>query len=379
MNIEIIKETSPHLRRRDSLFSMMLDVVIALIPTIIFSLVVFKLDALRNILISVLTMELSEFAYVYLIKSRPNYTGKKVSVKEWDANFKKNYTINNFMVPLVSALIFALISPVATNPGYMIYPVLIVGSCFGLIIGKFVFGGTGKNIFNPAAVGMVFSKLCFGRFYVYPNNNYFPGYDIETGATPLGPVNYGDKVFDLSQYSLLDLFLGRCPGTIGEVFKITILIGLVYMIIRHTIDWRITFTYLGVFAIDMLVAGFILQGSGKYENLTGLNYMAYHLLSGGLLFGAVFMATDPVTAPITRPGKVLYGIILGSLTAIIRLFAAYPEGCVFSILLANMMTSVIDYYRWSSDFYSWKKILICSVTAVVPLLIIVWSVSVGVL
>jgi NADH oxidoreductase complex rnfABCDGE type, D subunit len=379
MNIQIIKESSPHLRRRDNLFSMMLDVVIALVPTIIFSLVVFKLDALRNILISVLTMELCEFGYIYLIKSRPAYTGKKISLKEWDENFKKTYTINNFMVPLVSALIFALVSPAATNPGYMIYPVLILGSAFGLIIGKFVFGGTGKNIFNPAAVGMVFAKLCFGRFYIYPNNNYYPSYDITAGATPLGPVNYGDKVFDMSQYSLLDLFLGRCPGTIGEVFKITILLGLVYMLIRHTIDWRITFTYLGVFAINMLVAGFILQGSGKYTDFNAFNYMTYHLLSGGLLFGAVFMATDPVTAPLTRPGKVLYGIILGSLTAIIRLFAAYPEGCVFSILLANMMTSVIDYYRWSDDSYNWKKVLVSSVTFIVPLLIVVWAVCVGVL
>lgn len=386
MNIQIIKESAPHLRRKDSLFTMMLDVVIALLPTIIFSLVIFQLNAFRNIAISVATMELCELGYVF-IKYRPAYDGKRHSFKEYIQKFKENYTINHFMVPLVSALIYALITPPTTNPGYMIYPVLILGSAFGLIIGKLIFGGTGKNIFNPAAIGMAFAKICFGSYYSYPENNYYPNYVINTGAssntittgsTPLGNINYGEKLFNLDQYSLLDLFLGKCPGTIGEIFKVTIIIGLLYMIIRHTIDWRIPLTYLVVFAIDMLVAGFILQSSGKY-NVNAIEYMTYNLLSGGLIFGAVFMATDPVTAPITRPGKILYGIILGSLTAIIRLFAAYPEGCVFSILLANMLTSVIDYYRWSSDQYNWKKILACSATAIVPLLIIVWSVCVGVL
>lgn len=373
----IVKESAPHLRRKDNLMMMMLDVVIALLPTIIFSLVVYKLNALRNILVSVATMELCEFIFV-LIKNKIPYDGNKHTLKEHWANQKKAYTINNFMVPLVSALIFALIMPPATNPSSMIYVALILGAIFGLVIGKLVFGGTGKNIFNPAAVGMVFSKVCFGSYYTYPDNSYYPTYstaDVTTGSTPLGYLSFSDKTFDFSHYSLLDLFLGKVPGTIGEVFKVTILIGLIYMIIRHTIDWRIPLMYLGVFVFDMFFVGLILN---QTKGVDLLNYIGYNLLSGGLIFGAVFMATDPVTAPITKPGKLIYGALLASLTVIIRLFAAYPEGVVFSILIANCMTSVIDYYKWSTNKYNWKNLTALACTIFLPLLVVIWATCVGV-
>lgn len=376
--MQIIKESAPHLRRRDNLAMMMLDVVIALLPTIIFSLVIFKLDALRNILISVATMELCEFVFV-LIKNRIPYDGTKHTIKEHFQVQKKAYTINNFLVPLVSALIFALIMPASSNPGSIIYVALVLGSAFGLIIGKLVFGGTGKNIFNPAAVGMVFAKLCFGSYYTYPENSYFASHatsgTISTGATPLSYINYTDKTFDFSNYSLLDLFLGKTPGTIGEIFKVTILVGLIYLIIRHAIDWRIPLFYLGVFCFDMLIVGVILSAS---KGVNCWNYLMYNLLSGGLIFGATFMATDPVTAPITRPGKMMYGAVLGSLTVIIRLFAALPEGVAFSILLANISTSVIDYYKWSSDEFNWKNLLSLALIILLPLLIIIWAMCVEV-
>ncbi len=376
--MQIIKESAPHLRRKDNLAMMMMDVIIALLPTIIFSLVIFKLDALRNILISVATMELCEFVFV-LIKNRIPYDGTKHTIKEHFQVQKKAYTINNFLVPLVSALIFALIMPASSNPGSIIYVALVLGAAFGLIIGKLVFGGTGKNIFNPAAVGMVFAKLCFGSYYTYPENSYFASHaadgTISTGATPLSYINYTDKTFDFSNYSLLDLFLGKTPGTIGEVFKVTILVGLVYLIIRHAIDWRIPLFYLGVFAFDMLIVGLILSGA---KNVNCFDYLMYNLLSGGLLFGATFMATDPVTAPITRPGKMMYGAVLGSLTVIIRLFAALPEGVAFSILLANISTSVIDYYKWSTDEFNWKNLLSLGLIILLPLLVIIWAMCVEV-
>ena len=145
--MEIIKESAPHIRRRDNLAMMMLDVVIALLPTIIFSIVIFKWDAVRNILVSVITMELCEFVFV-LIKNRIPYDGTKHTVKEHFEKQKKAYTINNFLVPLVSALIFALIMPASSNPKSIIYVALVLGSVFGLVIGKLVFGGTGKNILS---------------------------------------------------------------------------------------------------------------------------------------------------------------------------------------------------------------------------------------
>lgn len=371
--MEIIKESAPHIRRRDNLAMMMLDVVIALLPTIIFSIVIFKWDAVRNILVSVITMELCEFVFV-LIKNRIPYDGTKHTVKEHFEKQKKAYTINNFLVPLVSALIFALIMPASSNPKSIIYVALVLGSVFGLVIGKLVFGGTGKNIFNPAAVGMVFAKLCFGSYYTYPENSYFANHaadsSISTGATPLSYLDYSAQSFNLTQYSLLDLFLGKTPGTIGEIFKVTIIIGLVYLVIRHTIDWRIPLLYLGVFLFDMLFVGIILHAA-KGVNI--INYVMYNFLSGGLLFGATFMATDPVTAPITRPGKMMYGAVLGSLTVIIRLFAALPEGVAFSILLANISTSVIDYYKWSTDEYNWKNLTALAIIVFLPLLIVIWA------
>lgn len=378
--MQIIKESAPHLRRKDNMATMMLDVIIALLPTVIFSLVIFKLDALRNILLSIVTMELCEFVFV-LIKNRIPYDGNKHTLKEHFEKQRKAYTINNFLVPLVSALIFAMIMPASSNPGSIIYVALILGSAFGLIIGKLVFGGTGKNIFNPAAVGMVFAKLCFGSYYTYPDNSYYAyslnvaAGEITTGATPLGYLNYTDKTFDFTHYSILDLFLGKTPGTIGEIFKVTILVGLIYMIIRHTIDWRIPLLYLGVFTFDMLIVGSILYAA---KGVNVLSYVMYNLLSGGLIFGATFMATDPVTAPITRPGKMMYGAILGSLTVIIRLFAALPEGVAFSILLANISTSVLDYYKWSTDRYNWKNLLSLALIVLLPLLIIIWATCVRV-
>lgn len=378
--MQIIKESAPHLRRKDNMATMMLDVIIAFLPTVIFSLVIFKLDALRNILLSIATMELCEFVFV-LIKNRIPYDGNKHTLKEHFEKQRKAYTINNFLVPLVSALIFAMIMPASSNPGSIIYVALILGSAFGLIIGKLVFGGTGKNIFNPAAVGMVFAKLCFGSYYTYPDNSYYAyssnaaAGEITTGATPLGYLNYTDKTFDFTHYSILDLFLGKTPGTIGEIFKVTILVGLIYMIIRHTIDWRIPLLYLGVFTFDMLIVGSILYAA---KGVNVFSYVMYNLLSGGLIFGATFMATDPVTAPITRPGKMMYGAILGSLTVIIRLFAALPEGVAFSILLANISTSVLDYYKWSTDRYNWKNLLSLALIVLLPLLIIIWATCVRV-
>lgn len=367
--MEIIKESAPHIRRKDTLASMMLDVIIALAPTIIFSLVVFKLYALRNILISVATMELCEFIFV-LIRNRLPYDGKKHSIKEHWQNQKKAYTINNFLVPLVSALIFSMIMPATTRDSYMIYFALITGSIFGMVFGKLVFGGTGKNIFNPAAVGMVFTKICFGSQFTYPDNNYAALSDISTSATPLTFLSLTDKTFDFSQYSLLDLFLGKCPGTIGEIFKITILIGFIYMIIRHTIDWRIPLMYLGVFFFDVLIIGAILYAS---KGVNAFEFALYELLSGGLIFGATFMATDPVTGPITKPGRMIYGAALASLTVLIRLFAAMPEGVAYSILMGNALACFIDYYKWSKNEYNWKNLLALGLTIIIPLLACVWA------
>lgn len=338
----------------------MLDVVIALLPVVVMSIVLFRLDAVRNIGVSVLCMELCEIAFL-IIKNKVPYDGKKHTFKEHWLSIKKAITPNTFLVPLVSALIFAMIMPAKTNPSGMIYAALITGSIFGLVVGKLVFGGTGKNIFNPAAVGMLFSKLCFGSTYQYPTSPLFSSTDsVTTGATALSG----------GTYSLLDMFLGKVPGVIGEVCKVAILVGLAYLIVRHTIDWRIPLAYIGIFAIDMLVVGFISKAGDS--SINPLTYMTSQLLTGGLLFGATFMATDPVTSSITRPGRFMYGALLAGLTVLIRLFAPIPEGVVFAILLGNIATCAIDYYKWSNNKFSWKNILWIVSIAIVPLVICIW-------
>lgn len=371
--MEFVKENAPHMHRRDSLFRMMLDVIIALLPVIVMAFVYFPLAALRNLLVSLAVMILAELVSVMIMNKAKLKDGEKYQPL-------KGYTKENVIVPAVSAIIFALIMPVATKEPGFIYYALITGALFGIIIGKLLFGGTGRNIFNPAAVGMVFAKVCFGSHFTYPASSTLP-FDAYSGATALSSkapnlIQIGSLSID-PNFSLLDMFLGRMGGVLGETCSIAILIGLVYLIVRHTVDWRVPFAYLGTFALIMLIAGSIIQAG--HPTLSVWHFTAYELLSGGLLFGAVFMATDPVTSPITYPARVNYGIFLGAATALIRLFGSLPEGVVYSILMGNMITPLLDYYKWGDNRWTWKRILFCGLTFLIPALIVVWAMCVEVL
>ena len=365
--VSIITEKSPHLRRKGNLPWMLLDVIIALTPTIIFSLVVYQFDAMRNILISVATMVLAEFVYV-LIVNRVKYDGKKHSLKEHFLAAKKKYTLSNFLAPVVSGLIFALIMPARTNPSGLIYVALVLGGLFGIVIGKLVFGGTGSNIFNPAGVGMVFAKLCFGSNsrFIYPARDFYS----TPGGTPLtnnvtevmGLNTLTGKWVGINDVSILDLFLGQVGGTIGEAFKVTILIGLVYLLVRRSADWRVVVGYLGTFIVTMALAGAIIC---TRHDIDFFHFMLFQLLSGGMLFGVTFMLTDPVSMPINSPGRFIYGILAASITCLVRLFGALPEGVIYSILIANMVSPALDYYKWSS--VKWNRlyvIIACSILGV---------------
>ncbi len=370
----IVKESAPHLRRNDSLFRMFLDVIIALTPVIIFAYVGYTWAAVRNLLIPSAIMIAAEFVSVILRNPLP-IDGKPHTFKERLKFGCSKWTINNLMAPLISGLIFGLLMPAETNPSGLIYVALVAGSLFGIIIGKLVFGGTGHNIFNPAAVGMVFAKLCFGSSYVY-TAPWFGG-DIAVGGTALttisgtsadggGLVHYASLGQD---YSLLDLLIGRCPGVIGETCKIAILVGLVYLLIRRAIDWRVIVAYLGSFILLSLVAGLAIVLSVPGVNF--LTFLGYEILSGGLLFGAVYMLTDPVTMPVTSPGRIFYGFIAASITLLIRLFGSYPEGVVFSILLVNALAPFIDYYKWSSQLWTRKRIILISCLGTIMILVLV--------
>lgn len=364
--MEIVKTSGPLIRRKESLAFKLLDVIIALVPVIVMSIIYFGAKVIRNIAISSATMILCELVF-FAIKNKVPYDGNKHTFKEHFDSIKKSITVNTFLAPLVSSLIFSTIMPLEIKEEGMIYVALITGSIFGEVVGKLIFGGTGKNIFNPAATGMVFAKICFGSSFLYPSSNLNPT-EIATGATPLASGE--------TTYSLLDLFLGNTPGAVGETCKIAILVGMIYLLIKKTIDYRIILPYLVVFTFDMFIVGLIKMGGDSTVN--PFEYCAYQLLSGGVLFGAVFMFTDPVTSPTTTPGKMMYGSIAAAITIIIRLFTSMPDGVVYAILLGNISTCALDYYKWAKTKFNWKNILINVLLAVIPLLIIIWAMCVEV-
>lgn len=369
--INIVKETAPHIRRKSSVTRMMLDVVIALLPVVIFSIVVYQWHAVKVLGISIITMILSEFVYVGLRNKMPN-DGQKHSFKEkFDYAYKGHYTHANWIAPLVSALIFSMIMP-ANATWYACF----VGSLAGIVIGKLVFGGLGNNIFNPAAVGMIVAKVSFSSSYPAMKTNWF--FDTVAGGTPLTDAANG-ITNALNDYSILDLFIGRTGGTLGEACAALILVGAAYLLIRRSCDFRALFSYLFSFIGLVLVSGLVIK-FGKGINIGYGRFVLYQILSGGLLFGVTYMITDPVTSPITSPGRIMYGMIAGALTVFIRFFAAVPEGVAFSILIANMFAPVIDYYKWSSPKYTWKKLLVMGLLFVIPaaiLVIVIMSTKVG--
>ena len=358
----IVKENAPHLRRKASVTRMMVDVLIALVPTLVFSFVVYPINTLITYVLSLVIMIGSEFVYIGLRGTMPNDHQKHSFKERFAYAYKGKFTQNNILAPSISAVIYTLIMPA----GAPIYAV-IVGALVGIVLGKLVFGGLGSNIFNPAVVGMLFAKFCFGSQYAqFVPTWYYPTPDIVTGATPLGFIN-GGLFTNIGNYELFDLFFGRVPGTLGEVYKITIIIGLIYLLVRRSADYRIVVSYLGTFSLLMLIAGLSIMGLG-----TGINpfmFLLYNLLSGGVLFGAAFMLTDPVTSPINPPSRWIYGIIAAISTVFIRLFAALPEGVGYPILIANMVACVLDHYEWSSSRYTWKKFLIIGILIVVSSLI----------
>ncbi|MCI1244770.1 MAG: RnfABCDGE type electron transport complex subunit D [Bacilli bacterium] len=368
----IVKENSPHLRRKATLWQMLLDVLIALSPTVVFALVEYTWRAAVNILLSVSVMVAAE-AVAVLIKNWGPRDGAKHSLKEKLAFALKGYSINNFLAPCVSGLIFALILPAReTNPAGFIYFVIVVGALFGIVIGKLVFGGTGYNIFNPAAVGLIFVKLCFQSSF--SGAWYIGAYDsVSAGGTILHVSSNFETVFS-SGYNFSDMFLGLIPGTMGETCKLAILLGLAYLLIRREIDWRVVVGFLGTFLFMLSLGGLVPLLKGV-EGFDFGSFILTQLLSGGVLFGVTFMLTDPVTMPITSPSRLLYGMIAAVCVVFIRMFGGYAEGMAFSILIVNMIAPVLDHYKWSQSRFTLKNVLPLAIVPVVFTAILVWALA----
>lgn len=369
--MKFIKESAPHIRRKDSAWIMMLDVLIALAPTFIFATIIFPFKTLMTFLVSALTMVLAEFIFIGLTKLMPRDGMKHTFKERFLYSYKGRYQKVNVFSPLVSALIYTLITP----SGASFYSI-IIGALIGIVIGKLVFGGLGKNVFNPAAVGMLFAKFAFSSSY----NKYlalptwFSGTSTEISGTVLSNISSSGYA-SINSVNLLDLFLGKSLGTLGEVYSLTILIGLIYLMIRRTIDFRVVGTYFVSFLILIFVAGICIHSQISEVNI--FKFVLVELLSGGVLFGGVFMITDPVTSPLTKPSRVIYALIAAIVTVFIRLFGSLPEGVGISILVANMFAPLLDNNKFASIKFTKKNLLVIGIMMVVSLLIIILSLLFG--
>ena len=235
---------------------------------------------------------------------------------------------------LVTGLIFPLVLP-PTAPLW----VVAVGVVFGVFFGKEVFGGTGRNIFNPALVGRLFITLAFPG--IMSSAWKVPFADAITSATPLAVWK---STHEVAPY--LDLLFGGVAGSMGEIFRVGILAGGILLILTRVANWRVPVFYLASTAVFALLGNLVLP-----------NIVApplFQILSGGLLFGALFMATDPVTSPITRGGKLAFGVAAGFLTVLIRSISGFTEGVMFSIVFLNALTPLIDHVAMSVRYKSGK-------------------------
>ena len=310
---------SPHVHGGDSIEKNMYGVLIALVPTFIFSLVFFGLGAILVTLTSVVACLVFEYVIQkYLMKQRPTI---------WDGS------------AIITGVLLAF-----NLPSSLPLWIVVIGALVAIGIGKMSFGGLGNNIFNPALVGRVFLLISFPvQMTTWPVPNGFATADAVTGATPLAlvkeAVKNGQAVGDAlssAGFSTGNLILGNMGGSLGEVAAIGLLLGFAYMLIRKIISWHIP---VAIFATVIVFSGILnLADPAQFAG------PVFHLFTGGLMLGAIFMATDYVTSPMTHKGMLIYGVGIGLLTVIIRVFGAYPEGMSFAILIMNGFTPLINRY-----------------------------------
>ncbi|MBN2588339.1 MAG: RnfABCDGE type electron transport complex subunit D [Sedimentisphaerales bacterium] len=323
MLTDITVSFAPHISKKHSTRSVMLDVIIGLAPAMIAAVIFFRLYAITLVATCVISCMATE-GICNLIRKKPN-------------------TLDD-----LSAVITGIILAFSIPPAFPLWAA-IVGSVFSIAIGKMVFGGLGANIFNPAMVGRAFLTASFGMMMatwtvpgtIDPNMPQIAAsenaVDVRTQASPLAysknaqKAQYGAR--ELNE-SVGDIFLGNVGGCLGETSALALLIGGIYLLIRKTISFHIP--------VAVLLSTFIFSGIAYLINSDYYASPLYHLSSGGLFIGAFFIATDPVTAPLTRRGMWLFGFGVGTITMLVRIFGSFPEGMMYSILLMNAVTPLID-------------------------------------
>ena len=325
---KLIVSLSPHVHNNDSVQRNMYGVLIALIPALLVSLIYFGVGAAIVTLTSVVACVFFEWAITKFILKR-----------------EKNTILDG------SAIITGVL--LAFNvPSNLPVWIIIIGALVAIGIGKMTFGGLGCNPFNPALVGRVFLLISFPvQMASWPKIGQLTSYiDAETAATPLSLMKqavHGDTSALEQLPSAFELFIGANGGSLGEVSALALLIGLVYMLWRRIITWHIP--------VSILATVFIFAGLMHLADPVMYASPVVHLFTGGLMLGAIFMATDYVTSPMTHKGMIIYGVCIGFLTVVIRNFGAYPEGMSFAILIMNAFTPLINNYCKPKRFGEGKK------------------------
>lgn len=285
--------SSPHVRSEETTRSIMMDVAIAMLPATAFGVFQFGLHALLVIIATVFACVVSEYVF------------EKVT--------KRTVTISDFSA-VVTGMILAL-----NCPSEIPLWIPMLGGVFAIVIVKQIYGGLGQNFMNPALAARCFLLISFaGKMSSFTLDGW-------SGATPLAAMRNGETM------DLASMFIGKIPGTIGEVSVIALLIGAAYLVVRKVISLRIPLTYI----ITTAVFIFIFGNHDPY-------YVACEVCGGGLIFGAFFMATDYVTSPVTPAGQYVFGVVLGLLTGIFRLWGASAEGVSYAIILSNLLVPVIE-------------------------------------
>ena len=325
-NLKLIASSSPHIRSNENTRSIMLDVIIAMLPALVWAIYNFGFKALISVAVSVVACLFWEWLYRKLLK-KPQAIGDLSAV--------------------VTGMLLAFVCP-PELPWWA----LIIGAFFSIVVVKQLYGGIGCNFLNPALAGRAILLASYATAmttWSLPSSKKALA-DVISTATPLQIMKEGtaEKFTELpTNYTVGDMFIGRIGGSLGEVSALALLLGGAWLLIRKVISWHTPVAFIGTVAILTLISA--------PAGIDNVQYMLYNVFGGGLMLGAFFMATDYATSPVTKPGQLIFGIGCGLITCFIRRFGSYPEGVCYSILIMNCTTWLLDKYIRPTIYGAVKK------------------------
>ena len=325
-NLKLIASSSPHIRSNENTRSIMLDVIIAMLPALVWAIYNFGFKALISVVVSVVACLFWEWLYRKLLK-KPQAIGDLSAV--------------------VTGMLLAFVCP-PELPWWA----LIIGAFFSIVVVKQLYGGIGCNFLNPALAGRAILLASYATAmttWSLPSSKKALA-DVISTATPLQIMKEGtaEKFAELTtNYTVGDMFIGRIGGSLGEVSALALLLGGAWLLIRKVISWHTPVAFIGTVAILTLISA--------PAGIDNVQYMLYNVFGGGLMLGAFFMATDYATSPVTKPGQLIFGIGCGLITCFIRRFGSYPEGVCYSILIMNCTTWLLDKYIRPTIYGAVKK------------------------